>query len=178
MLSAGEVGRHGGELELHLVDGGAQAAQVEAEVGVLRERLEHARIVSKKRSSVQPQPCKFIFKLNIPKATQALLRDPLHSPVPDTSEATQALPCHRLHRPTARHLQGHPSPPLSPPSPSHCQTSPKPPKPTPVTPFTAPPNTSLATQAHPWHPLHSPVNSRALRRDLEFEARRSPSPPP
>ena len=54
LLSAGEVGRHGGELELHLVDGGAQAAQVEAEVGVLREHLEHARIVSKKRSYVQP----------------------------------------------------------------------------------------------------------------------------
>src|SRR5206468_13021969 len=119
---------------------------------------------------LRPQPSPGTFQIPITKTPQSLPPAPLLSLLPDNPEATQAPPSHRLHRPPARHLQGHPSPPLSPPSPSHCQTSPKPPKPTPVTPFTAPPNTSLATQAHPCHPLHSPVKSRALRRDLEFEA--------
>src|SRR5437867_1840671 len=57
---------------------------------------------------------------------------------PNTSPATQALPCHRLHRPTARHLQGHPSPPLPPSSQSSSQATAWPPKPSPVTPFTVP----------------------------------------
>src|SRR5206468_13021968 len=57
-----------------------------------------------------PSPCQ-----TSPRPPKPTPVTPFTVPLPDISKATQAHPCHPLHR-AAEHLPCHPSPPLSPPS--------------------------------------------------------------